>query len=908
MGSHLPPAVPSEFLALAISDLDRLDDSDLALIRRARSGDVDAYGVLHARHAGSARALAWRMSRSAADADDLVSEGFTRVLATLQRGAGPEVAFRPYLLSTIRRLAYDRTNREKREAPVAYELEEPAAPEDDPVLEGFERDTAAAAFATLPERWRMVLWHTEVEGQSPAQVAELLGIKPNAVAALAYRAREGLRQAYLSQHATATPAAAGECRVTSDRLASYVRGGLTGPQEARVRDHLADCDDCRAAYLELAQVNTSLRGLVGFLVLGPAAGPYLAELLHPTAPAAAGASVGGAAGAASAAGALRPGPLRALTGRTRLAAAVAAGLAVAIVAVVAGAALSGSDRGDRSAALSTPAASVERDGGTGGGEADPAVRGDEIDRVPPEPSVPATAAREPEPASPPPVREEPAVATARPAAPVERPSRPAPPGRRSPAPPVPAVPLPQPATPTSVPPTPTTAPPTPTTVVPVPRSALTLDLSSAGALVADRPGVLVAQVGNLGEGPGTAVRVQLDLTRMVLRGLPQLAPRTGVRSGADGWTCTAETPTRLVCTTDRLPLGEPASIYVPVSVAPGTAPAGAAGRISGTADDGSAQARPEVSLDVRPQGMAARFATVDTGDVAVFGGTLLTCPDADRDCAAARSDQGRRLDNGDFAMVEVDVDDDPATSNSSAAAMSLPVGAEILSAQAYWSADLVGAAPGRDAPDPASAGRAVLRSPAGAATALVAERIDRVGASRYQAVADVTDVLRSGGSGSWTLGGVQLGTGPGAYGGWSVVVAYRHASAPRRSLVVLDGLTQVEAGSSQVLEVGGFVVPAGGARSASLDVVAFEGDAGIAGDQLSVGGRAIADGANPLGNSFNSTRSVGGGPPGPNQFGVDLDRFDVTEALVPGSSSVTIALSTDRDVYLAGALAFAVDQ
>ena len=43
----------------------------------------------------------------------------------------------------------------------------------------------------------MVLWHTEVEGQRPAEVAPLLGMSPNSVSALAYRAREGLRQAFV---------------------------------------------------------------------------------------------------------------------------------------------------------------------------------------------------------------------------------------------------------------------------------------------------------------------------------------------------------------------------------------------------------------------------------------------------------------------------------------------------------------------------------------------------------------------------------------------------------------------------------------------------------------------------------------------------------------------------------------
>ena len=68
-------------------------------------------------------------------------------------------------------------------------------------MAGFETGAAARAFQSLPERWQLVLWHLEVEGQKPADIAPLLGISANSVSALAYRAREGLRQAFVSMHA-----------------------------------------------------------------------------------------------------------------------------------------------------------------------------------------------------------------------------------------------------------------------------------------------------------------------------------------------------------------------------------------------------------------------------------------------------------------------------------------------------------------------------------------------------------------------------------------------------------------------------------------------------------------------------------------------------------------------------------
>ena len=72
-----------------------------------RGGDVDAYGELFSRHVDAARRLA-RQLVSRPDVDDLVSDAFAKVLVVLQRGGGPDVAFRAYLLTAVRRLHVDR--------------------------------------------------------------------------------------------------------------------------------------------------------------------------------------------------------------------------------------------------------------------------------------------------------------------------------------------------------------------------------------------------------------------------------------------------------------------------------------------------------------------------------------------------------------------------------------------------------------------------------------------------------------------------------------------------------------------------------------------------------------------------------------------------------------------------------
>lgn len=300
--------------------LPSVDPSDGELITAVRGGDVDAYGELFVRHVEAARRLA-RQLVPGADVDDLVSEAFAKVLAVLQRGAGPDLAFRAYLLTAVRRLHVDRIRATAR-LHTTDDLApfDPGVPFHDTAVAGFESATAARAYASLPERWQAVLWHTEVEGQKPAEVAPLLGMSANSVSALAYRAREGLRQAFVSMHAQ--DAAGRACARTRANLGPYVRGGLSRRDGAQVERHLEGCRPCAAIYLELVEVNSDLRGLLAPLLLGAAAAAYVG----------AGAAAGGMGVALGGAGAL--------VGRVRDAltayAPTAAVAGVASTAVVAG--------------------------------------------------------------------------------------------------------------------------------------------------------------------------------------------------------------------------------------------------------------------------------------------------------------------------------------------------------------------------------------------------------------------------------------------------------------------------------------------------------------------------------------------------------------------------------------------
>ncbi|MGJ7908834.1 sigma-70 family RNA polymerase sigma factor [Actinopolyspora sp. H202] len=319
---------------------------DNELIEAVRGGSTAAYGVLYERHSAAAHSMARQVAQDSSEADDLVSEAFAKVLTGLRSGQGPNTAFRAYLLTAVRRTAYDRTRKERR---VRYSADvgaedgaDVSVPFTDTAVAGLERSLAAQAFHRLPERWQTVLWHLEIEGESPSEVAPLLGLTSNGVSALAYRAREGLRQAYLQVHLgqlESDEAESQQCRATVERLGQWTRGGLSKRESAQVDTHLDSCTNCRSLAGELGDVNGGLRLVVAPFVLGTSAAGYLAGGSGTAA--AAGFTAAGGSGGAGAAGAASSLP-RQIVGTT-------ASTAAMVVAVVLGLA-SGGQQSDPAAA------------------------------------------------------------------------------------------------------------------------------------------------------------------------------------------------------------------------------------------------------------------------------------------------------------------------------------------------------------------------------------------------------------------------------------------------------------------------------------------------------------------------------------------------------------------------------
>jgi RNA polymerase sigma factor (sigma-70 family) len=243
--------------------------TDAELAAEAGSGSQSAFATLYLRHADAAWRVAYAVTGNVDDASDAVAEAFTRVMQSLNAGRLADAAlFRSYLMAATRNAAIDVSRRGGRFRPTA-ELDQvdahvrvTATTPGDRVNHAADLSFVAQAFRSLPERWRSVLWLTEVEGIPPKEAAALLGVTPNNAAQLAVRARAGLRERFVQAHLRGSEPVPAGCRFTVERLGGYVTGRLAPRDLAKVDQHLAACEGCKRRHEELEDVGGSLRRVV----------------------------------------------------------------------------------------------------------------------------------------------------------------------------------------------------------------------------------------------------------------------------------------------------------------------------------------------------------------------------------------------------------------------------------------------------------------------------------------------------------------------------------------------------------------------------------------------------------------------------------------------------------------------
>jgi uncharacterized repeat protein (TIGR01451 family) len=327
---------------------------------------------------------------------------------------------------------------------------------------------------------------------------------------------------------------------------------------------------------------------------------------------------------------------------------------------------------------------------------------------------------------------------------------------------------------------------------------------------------------------------------------------------------------------------------------------------------------PAAATTIQP--FAISFHTDVNGAIVQVGNTLESCNSFDFGCSSARSGSGSNLNNNNFDMTYVNADSVATTTlgffSSSSANLTLPAGATVLYAQLSWGARTQAGSSGSNASGRIDQMR--FRKPGSSSyqtitAANVYGNNPFVSNGEYEAFADVTSIVRSAGGGTYWGANVAAATGFDRYAGWSLVVALSDPAQPLRDLTVFNGFSILDTTQPQTVNLSGFLAPQFGTVSASVGVVAYDGDLGATGDQMKLNNVALSDAVVPSNNFFDSGISALGvlstarSPSYTNTLGLDVKTVAAVGVIPNGATSATVTLTTGNDGYAPGVITTAID-
>ena len=209
--------------------------------------------------------LAYRLTGSCEDAEDVVQETFARLLAQPPRGASD--ALPAWLARVATNLGIDALRRRRRRAYVGDWLPEPVEGDDALWLETARGESADAetrygllesatfafliALEALGPRARAALLMRDVFGYSAAEAAEVLGTTPGNLRVLHLRARRAT-QAYDRERCVPTPELRLRHRQALERLLGCLLAENASELEALLAESVRTTTDAAGEYTALA--------------------------------------------------------------------------------------------------------------------------------------------------------------------------------------------------------------------------------------------------------------------------------------------------------------------------------------------------------------------------------------------------------------------------------------------------------------------------------------------------------------------------------------------------------------------------------------------------------------------------------------------------------------------------------
>jgi RNA polymerase sigma-70 factor (ECF subfamily) len=164
--------------------------SDADLVRRARSGEADAFATLVRLHAAGAIRAANAVLRDGAAAEDAAQEAFWKAWRALPAYEERE-RFGAWIARIAVRCAIDMVRRRRPELPLEAASEASSERLESRIA---DREALRRALAQLSARDRAIVRLRDSEGMTVAEVAQLVGISEASVRVRAFRAKRKLRR------------------------------------------------------------------------------------------------------------------------------------------------------------------------------------------------------------------------------------------------------------------------------------------------------------------------------------------------------------------------------------------------------------------------------------------------------------------------------------------------------------------------------------------------------------------------------------------------------------------------------------------------------------------------------------------------------------------------------------------
>lgn len=187
-----------------------LSDPDVRLMLQVRDGSAEAFGELMLRYQGRLVTVLEHLVGKRGQAEDLAQDVFLRVYRSRLRYT-PDSKFCTWLFTIANNVALNARRSQSRRREVNLLPAESGAAGAAPLdqiaqaasglmparqLDKTEmRDVVRLAISTLSERQRMAVLLSKFEEMSYADIADAMGMSPQAIKSLLSRARENLREA-----------------------------------------------------------------------------------------------------------------------------------------------------------------------------------------------------------------------------------------------------------------------------------------------------------------------------------------------------------------------------------------------------------------------------------------------------------------------------------------------------------------------------------------------------------------------------------------------------------------------------------------------------------------------------------------------------------------------------------------